>query len=77
MNKNALTKKINLPLWFMVASYGYLIYEAMKKPKKTGISKSDYDALNRERVAAFKNAQTFERKLFSNNLIDADDLQYD
>ena len=76
MNENALTKKINIPLWIIVASYGWLLYEAMKKPKSTGVSKGDYAALNRERVSAKQDAQKFEKQLFDKGLIEEDDLWY-
>lgn len=76
MTENALTKKINIPAWFVIASYGWLLYEALKKPKSTGISKSDYAALNRERVRAKTDATQFEKKLYGQGLIEEDDLFY-
>ena len=69
-------KRIAVPTWFLALSYGWLLYEAMKKPKSTGVTKSDYDALNRERVRAKTDATEFEKKLYGEGLIEEDDLFY-
>ena len=69
-------KRIAVPTWFLALSYTWLLFEALKKPKSTGVSKSAYAALNRERVSAKTDATEFEKKLYGEGLIEEDDLLY-